>query len=178
MKFKLRLVSIDEDGQENRVDEIAILEKDFKSIEHLGLNLAESKALLKEIQKSILSQQFAAYLKTSACCQNCGVTLRTKGHLNVTFRTLFGNYVINSARLRYCNCQPHDSLNFSPLSSLLTKQVSPELLFIETRWSSLVSYGITPKALKDFLPIDEKLNTASIRNHTLQVACSMRIGIG
>ena len=62
MKFKLRLVSIDEDGQENRIEEIAVLEKDFKSIEHLGLNLAESKDLLKGIQKLILAQQFAVYL--------------------------------------------------------------------------------------------------------------------
>jgi hypothetical protein len=50
MKFKLRLASIDEDGQEKRMEEIAVLEKDFKSFEHLGLNLAESKDLLKGIQ--------------------------------------------------------------------------------------------------------------------------------
>jgi hypothetical protein len=63
----------------------------------------------------------------------------------------------------------------------LPEHVSPELLFIETRWSSLVSYGMTLKALKalkDFLPIDEKLNTASIRNHTLQVATVCEVDLG
>ena len=56
MKFKLQQVAISEDGKENSVDEIAVLEKDFKSIEHLGLSLSESKVLPKEIQESILNQ--------------------------------------------------------------------------------------------------------------------------
>jgi hypothetical protein len=33
---------------------------------------------------------------------------------------------------------------------------------METKWASLVSYGMTVKALKDFLPIDEQL-AASVR---------------
>ena len=37
---------------------------------------------------------------------------------------------------------------------------------------------MTLKALKDFLPIDEKLNTASIRNHTLQVATQCEVELG
>jgi hypothetical protein len=32
---------------------------------------------------------------------------------------------------------------FRPLTSLLPESVAPELLFIETKWAALVSYGLT-----------------------------------
>ncbi|MFQ5874497.1 MAG: hypothetical protein ACE5JL_11950 [Dehalococcoidia bacterium] len=49
---------------------------------------------------------------------------------------------------------------------------------METKWASLVSYGMTAKALKDFLPVDEKLNPVTVRNHTLVVAerCEAELG--
>ncbi len=50
------------------------------------------------------------------------------------------------------------------------KQVPTGDFFRETKWASLVSYGMTTEALRDFLPIDEKLNEATVRNHTMTVA--------
>lgn len=38
------------------------------------------------------------------------------------------------------------TVSFRPLSALLTESVWPELLFIESKWSSLTSYGLTVKA--------------------------------
>ena len=59
---------------------------------------------------------------------------------------------------------------FRPLNTLLTEPVAPELLFMETKWASLVSYGLTAQALKDFLPVDATLNAATIQHHALAVA--------
>lgn len=59
---------------------------------------------------------------------------------------------------------------FSPLTELLTEHTSAEFLYLETKWSSLISYGMTAKMLKDVLPIDEKLSAATVRNHTLSIA--------
>jgi len=44
------------------------------------------------------------------------------------------------------------------------------LQYLETKWSSLVSYGLTVKALRDFLPVNAKLNATSVRRQTLRVA--------
>jgi hypothetical protein len=44
------------------------------------------------------------------------------------------------------------------------------LLFLETKWASLISYGMTARVLKDFLPLDETLNATTVQNHTLAVA--------
>jgi len=38
---------------------------------------------------------------------------------------------------------------------------------IETKWASLVSYGLTAQALKDFRPVDVTLNATTVQNHTL-----------
>ena len=44
------------------------------------------------------------------------------------------------------------------------------MLFLETKWASLLSYGLTARVLQDFLPVDETLNATTIQNHTLAVA--------
>ncbi|HTP28699.1 MAG TPA: hypothetical protein VMK12_23945 [Anaeromyxobacteraceae bacterium] len=81
------------------------------------------------------------------------------------FRTLFGNICIESPRLRHCRWRPHEDATFSPVAALVSERVSPELLYMETRWPSLASYGMTVKALQDFLPVNEKLNAATVPDH-------------
>jgi hypothetical protein len=44
------------------------------------------------------------------------------------------------------------------------------LLFLETKWASLMSYGMTAKLLQDVLPIEEPVNTFTIRQHVADVA--------
>jgi len=41
---------------------------------------------------------------------------------------------------------------------------------METKWASLVSYGLTAQVLKDFLPVDATLNAMTIQHHTLHIA--------
>jgi hypothetical protein len=53
---------------------------------------------------------------------------------------------------------------------LCSPRSTPELLYIESKYASLMSYGLTTQLLKDFLPIHMQLKAASIRNHTLKVA--------
>ena len=178
MTFKIQLIACSEDSEEEVVQEIAELDKDFHRIEHLGLTLAEAKELLKEIQKSLVQQQVQTYLDTRMCCSECGTELKTKGHHTIQFRTLFGTLSLDSPRLYTCHCRSSEKTSFSPLAILLSERVAPELLFMETKWASLVSYGMTVDALKDFLPIDEKLNAATVRNHTMAVAerCEKELG--
>jgi hypothetical protein len=56
------------------------------------------------------------------------------------------------------------------LAELLPNHTLPELLFLETKWASLMSYGMTLKLLQDVLPIDEPVNTFIIRQHVADVA--------
>jgi hypothetical protein len=51
MKIKVQLVVCAEDGREEQVQEIAIVEKPYQRIEHLGFTLAEAKSILKTLQQ-------------------------------------------------------------------------------------------------------------------------------
>jgi hypothetical protein len=47
---------------------------------------------------------------------------------------------------------------FSPLLRLLDEHVSPERLYLETKWGSLISFELAADLLKDTLPIAETVN--------------------
>ena len=64
----------------------------------------------------------------------------------------------------------YTTTTFRPLNLLLTEPTAPELLCMDTQWASLLSYGLTAQALKDFLPVDATFNATTIQNHTLAVA--------
>ena len=93
-------------------------------------------------------------------------------------RTVYGNLTIASPRLRQCNCQPHETKSFCPLAQLLPEKTSPELLFLEAKWASLASYRVTADLMNEVMPVDEKLNDVTIRNHLFQVAERMEQALG
>ena len=170
MKITVQFVVCDDDGHEETFTDVVVVEKACQRIEHLGLTLAEAKQILTALQQRLVEQQTAAFVASHAHCEHCGKALGIKGYHTRTFRTLFGTVTLTSPRLYHCHCQPGKTTTFRPLNPLLTDSVAPELLLMETKWASLVSYGLTAQALKDFLPVDATLNATTIQNHMLTVA--------
>lgn len=170
MRVKLQLVLCSDDGREETVTDLVTLKKDAQRIEQLGLTLTEAKQLLTTIQKRLLHHQVDAFLDGCSTCPDCRAPLKAKGYHSRTFRTLFGTFKLASPRRK--------TTSFRPLSALLTESAAPELLFMETKWSSLVSYGLTVEALTDFLPLDVTLDVKTVRHDTLKVAerCEAELG--
>ena len=52
---------------------------------------------------------------------------------------------------------------------MFTEHASPELLYLETKWASLVSYGMTVDLLKDVLPLD-RANISTVRRDLNKIA--------
>jgi hypothetical protein len=169
VRFKLQLVVMADDT-EVCTDDVVVLDKQHEQLEHIGLSLAEAKTLLLELQRQVVTRQITAFLTTRTACPSCGRPRGIKDHKTILFRTLFGNLELASPRLRRCPCQHNGQLSTSPLGELLPEHTAPELVYLECKWSSLVSYGLTVKALRDFLPIDVKLSATSVRRNTLRVA--------
>ena len=178
MRVKLQLVISHDDGHEETVTNVITLTKNHQRIEHLGLSLAESKQLLGTLQRHILQQQVTTFLDTHATCPDCGTPLQLKARGNKSFRTLFGTFQFSSPRLEHCDCTRHKTTSFRPLSVLLTEPVAPELLYMEAKWSSLVSYGLSLDALQDFLPLDLSLDVKTVRYDTLKVAKRLEAELG
>jgi hypothetical protein len=178
MRVKLQLVICNDEGHEETVTDVITLNKNNQRIEHLGLTLSEAKQLLSTIQRHLLRQQVDAFLDTCSDCPDCGTPLKLKARASRSFRTLFGTFKFYSPRLDHCDCKRRKTSSFRPLSALLTEAVAPELLYMEAKWSSLVSYGMSLDALKDFLPLEVTLDVKTIRSDTLKVATRLEAELG
>src|SRR5712691_3874125 len=177
MKVKVQVVTITDDGQEV-TREVAFLEREDLTPVTFGLSLAEGKTVLQALQEVVVEWQMQAYLRQQYVCPQCGKARGSKGRHHTVFRTIFGVLPIDSPRLYHCPCQAHTTTTFSPLATLLPDHTTPELLFLETKWAALVSYGLTVKLLQDVLPFGEPLQAVTIRNHVLRLAERLEDALG
>lgn len=147
MRVKLQLVMCSDDGREEAVTDLVTLKKDSTRIGHLGLSLKEVKQLLTTIQHRVLQQQVEAFLASHSTCADCGAVLKVQGSHTRSFRTLFGTFKLASPQLFHCRCRRRKTTTFRPLTAILLESVAPELLFMETKWASLVSHRLTAMPL-------------------------------
>jgi len=177
VKFRLQLVVVNASGHEH-VQEVARIERDEVAVETLGLTLAEGKLMLKRIQEGVIQEQIQDALLRQCHCPECGKARHSKGNHDITIRTLFGNIELKSPRLEHCRCQPHAEKTFSPLQAILPEHTSPEMLYLEVKWSSLLPYQVGCDLLHDVLPVNEKLSAVTMRNHLLEVGERMEQELG
>ena len=178
MRAKLPRVMCHDEGHEDTVTDVITLNKKNQRIVHLGLTLSEAKQLLSTTQRHLLRQQVDAYLDTCADCPDCGTPLKLKARASRSFRTVFGTWKCSSPRLDHCDCTRRTTASFRPLSALFTEAVAPELLYMEAKWSSLVSYGTSLDALKDFLPLEVTLDVKTMCEDTLKVTTRLEAELG
>src|SRR3954465_5351217 len=162
MRIEIQLRIVADDSSVISEGEILHLDKGDDRLEVVGLAFDEAKAILAGIQGGVVTAQAASFLARHRSCDLCG-SLLSKGPGRTRFRTAFGTIVLSSPRFHHCSCQPGAARTFSPLNLLLTERIAPELLYLETRWASLVSYGMTADLLKDVLPIDSTANASTVR---------------
>ena len=172
MKIRIQIVMEAANGETERVEDIAELERISPQPETLGLTLAESKAVLHGIQQCMVSEQVAEYMAQFNTCPDCGARRTKKGQHTLVYRTLFGKLNLISPRLYDCAChQPHQARHSSsPLATWLNAHSSPELLYLETKFASLMSYGLSIRLLSEVLPIADEVNATSMRRHQQQIA--------
>lgn len=159
-------------------EEVLSLDKPHDQLEAIGLSLAEAKDLLGRLQEHIVAAQAATFAAERRCCCKCGRVQPSKGLAAIRFRTPFGDVPISSPRLHRCACYAGKSKTFSPLTELFSEHVSPELLYLETKWASLVSFGVTVDLLKDVLPVGSTLNAETVRNHLHRMAARAEAELG
>ena len=85
---------------------------------------------------------------------------------------------VTAPRLKRCRCDTSSSESFSPLAGLFSEHVAPEMLYLETKWASLIPFGFTVDLLKDVLPVGTTLNAETVRNHLHRVATRMEGELG
>lgn len=143
------------------------IDKECQDVANIGLSLLESKQLLEALQAQIVQQQASYFLAQELPKLPASRVL--KDYQPLTLRTLFGIVRLRSPRFTVSPSSGKPQ-TVSPLRSLFTQRTTPEMLYLETKWAALLSYSQTAALLKEVLPVDQKLNAATIRNHLEQVA--------
>ncbi len=174
MKMKFQII-IEYDG--NRVvEELGCLQRGDLLPESLGITLREGKELLANVQKSMVEYQIEEYIHHQSRCPSCHTRYSLKEMKKITFRTLFGKMELQSPRFRTCTCQPQAKKSFSPLSERLPERTAPEFLYLQSKWSSLMSYGLSVDLLNEVLPLD--VGKASVFMNTHKIAERIEAELG
>lgn len=170
MRIEIHITIKSDDGQIQEQEQIACLQRGMLTPEELGMNLAEAKELTHNVQEAMLRCQTAEFVRQQSVCPHCGKKRALKGNHEIVYRTLFGKLKVKSPRLYQCPCRAGVKCTASPLATLLPERTAPELLYLESKWASLMPFEETRGLLKEVLPVGDDLNCQSIRQNLQRVA--------
>ena len=177
MKIKIQVVIEHEDKTlETIEEEISCLQRGTPSLETLGLTLAESKELLANLQEQIVKQQVAEHVQKFQICAHCRQPRRHNGRQTITYRTLFGNLRLSGQRFYHCLCLPQTAKSFSPIAGLVPERTAPEFRYLQAKWASLKSYGLTVKLLDEVLPLSANVATTMRTTHAVAEKLENELG--
>ena len=120
------------------------------------MSVAEGKAMLHGVQDFMATQQVIEDLKRKRVCPNCGQRYHSKDAGTHTVKTVFGAVEVPNPRWERCPCQTEGPRTFRPSAAWLQgARTSPEMLYLETKWASLIPFEKVVDLLKEVLPVAE-----------------------
>ncbi|MGH9628496.1 MAG: ISKra4 family transposase [Bryobacteraceae bacterium] len=169
MSVRVEVVCVNPDGSEQRREVLAVEPREL-AMETLGMNLSEGKALLTAVQDFVVAQQAYEYLEQRRVCPNCRGLYTSKDSGSTVVSTVFGRVEVANPRWNRCPCQTDGPNTFRPMRTWMTGQTSPEMLYLETKWASLIPFARVADLLKEVLPIEDSVNQETVRTHLYATA--------
>ena len=169
MSVRVEVVCVNADGSEHR-REVLTVERRELAMETLGMNLSEGKALLTGVQDFVVAQQVHEHLERRRVCPHCRGRYTSKDSGSTPVRTVFGRVEVPNPRWNRCACQVEGPHTFRPMRTWLNGQTSPEMLYLETKWASLIPFARVADLLKDVLPVGDSVNQETVRTHLYATA--------
>jgi hypothetical protein len=153
-------------GQSERTWDLlrTVLDEGFQSIDRrlheLGplqpdrFSLKEANARLRELAQVL--EVAAMKVRVEVVCLNAGGDEQRRQVLTIERREL----AMEPMRL-----PDRGPKTFRPMKTWLNGQTSPEMLYLETKWASLIPFARAADLLKEVLPVGNLVNAESVRNH-------------
>jgi hypothetical protein len=164
MKMRIEVVTVNADGSEHRRQVLAVERKEL-GMQTLGMSLAESKSLLEGLQVSMIAAQADEDLERRRACSHCRRRHTTKDSGTTAVKTLFGRVDVPNPRWHRCPCRAEGPKTFRPANAWLEGRTSAEMLYLESKWASLIPFAKVAELLKEVLPVDDAVNVETIRTH-------------
>jgi hypothetical protein len=177
MNIRIEVVCMDADCGEQR-REVLTIERQELAMETLGMSLSEGKALLAGVQDFVIAQQAHEYLEQQRSCPACGRRHTSKDSGSTPIKTVFGPVSMANPRWNRCPCQAGGSKTFRPMRAWLQGRTSPELVYLEAKWASLIPFAKATDLLRDVLPVEESVNPETVRKHLQATAERMEEDLG
>ena len=178
MEFRIQVTCVDDNGAACQSDVLVLRRDEPLAMDTLGLTLDDGKQLLRGLQRYVVDQQAAAYLARHQGCPHCGrrFAIKERGYRSV--QTVYGPCVVHNPRWHRCGCEGIGAKTFRPTAAWLTNRASPELLYVETRWASLIPFAKVVDLLRDVLPVSNTLNPETVRQHLHATATRVEHALG
>lgn len=168
MKISIQVVVEPENDEPVITKTIAEFRRKDLAFDTVGLTIEESKSILENIQTEFAYQQVKQHICSHRVCNQCHRKRRIKGYTELVYRTLFGKLKLANPRLYICPCNKDNrKKSISLLSVILPERISPELQYLQTKWSSLVSYGTASKILEEVLPVHANISSIYYTTHKI-----------
>ena len=177
MKFRVEVICVNDQGAEQR-SKVMEMERRQLEMATLGLSLTEGKSILQGVQDFVASEQRTEGLQRRRNCPQCGHGYHSKEMGTSTVKTVFGPVAVPNPRWERCACQVAGPKTFRPTATWLKGRTSPELLYLETKWGSLIPFAKGGRLLKEALPVGESTNHETVREHVQGVAERMEAELG
>ena len=148
--IEARVVDGENDGVSQTDNTIlAVIERPDHSLSQFGLTLSEGRALLADVQQTLVSQQVDVWLATRAQCHRCGSTLKHKDSRARIVRTIYGKMTVSSPRLWLCDCSNVPRRTFSPLFGELPEHATAELNYLQVKLAAHLPFRSATSLLKE-----------------------------
>src|SRR5258708_118313 len=95
---------------------------------------------------------------------SCGQPHTRKDFGNTAVKTIFGPVHVPIPWWNRCRCQTEGPKTFRPMRTWLNGRTSPEMLYLETKWASLIPCARAADLLKEVLAVGDSLNPETIRS--------------
>jgi hypothetical protein len=177
MSVRVEVVCVNTDGSEQR-REVLTVEARQLAMETLGLSLSEGKALLAAVQDIVVAQQVYEDLERRRVCPNYRRHYTSKDSGSTPVNTVFGRVEVPNPRWNRCPCQPDWLKTFRPVRAWMNGQTSPEMLYLETKWASLIPFARVADLLQEVLPVGDSVNQETIRTHLYATAERIELELG
>jgi hypothetical protein len=168
MKFRMEVICLHDGGEQ--CCSVMEIERAELAMDTLGLSVAEGKRMLQGVQDFVVAQQAREDLKGRRNCLACGQQYHSKDAGTHTVKTVFGPVAVPNPRWCRCACQSEGPKTFRPTAAWLQGRTSPELLYLETKWASLIPFAKVADLLQEVLPVGETTNHETVREHLQAVA--------
>src|SRR5215218_5359017 len=139
----------------------------------LGLSLAEGKAILAALQRSLVAAQAEEHCRRRRRCDRCGAQRPLKDLRPRRLASLFGVVAVRAPRFGPCRCGVACRRSITPAAEIMPDRCTPEYERVVAAMGAALPYRRALRLLGEFFPLGDAPAVETARQRTLWVGAPL-----